>query len=209
MNSNDVRHLIATALAHEQNTRAMKKRLMARGLAIELQRITLDVVEGYLHETPDLLDVADDAARTAGLRAVMQPLFEAAFHYWDASDDVSPDRLGLYGLIDDAYLTRTLLEKVAVEVRSRTGRPLFSVDLSTSNRAIRDLLGYELTAELDEKVNAVVHGRQLRTFFDRMAETTAAPLEVPLPTHGQYLGAMLNARGTPDARALSGALGTA
>jgi len=208
MNSNDVRHLIATALAHEQNTRAMKKRLLGRGLSIELQRITLEVVEGYLHETPDLLDVANDAARSAGLHVLMRPLFDAAFQYWDAGDDVIPDRLGLYGLLDDAYLTRTLLEKVAFELFSRTGRQLFAVNLATSNSPIRDLLGPELTTELDERVNAALSGPQLRTFFDEMAHTEAPPLEIPLPSHGQYIGAMHEARATHEgARVLTGVLG--
>lgn len=201
MNSTEVRNTIAAALAHEQNTRAMKKRLLARGLTIELQRITLEVVEGYLHETADLLDVADRAARSAGLRAVMQPLFDASFHYWDASDDVIPDRLGLYGLLDDAYLTRTLLEKVAYEVLSRTGRPLFSVDMTTSNVSMRDLLGPQLTAELDERVNAVLFGQQLQAFVEQMAHIEAPPLQLPFD---------LAARHAPDGTTvLTGVLGSA
>lgn len=204
MNSNDVRQRIATALAHEQNTRAMKKRLMSRGLSLELQRVALEVVEGYLNETPDLMDVADRAATSDGLQGVMRPLFDAALRYWDAGDDVIPDRLGLYGLLDDAYLTRTLLEKVAAEVRSRTGQPLFSVDLATSNGPIRDLLGPELTAELDDSVNAVVRGHQLAPFYEEMTRRRPQ-LTVSFLTHGQYLANM-----SPDrAKALFGSLGSA
>jgi hypothetical protein len=209
MNSNDVRQKIAAALAHEQNTHAMKKRLMSRGLSLELQRIALEVVEGYLNETPDLMDVADSAAAAGGIQGAMRPLFDAALQYWEEGGDVIPDRLGLYGLLDDAYLTRTLLEKAATEVCSRTGHPLFSVDLATSNGPVRDLLGSALTAELDEHVNAVVYGERLATFYEEM--TRRAPqLTVPLASHGAYLANMREACRVPErAREFSGALGFA
>ena len=54
----------------------------------------------------------------------MREVIDDAVRYWQAPSDIIPDRLGLLGIMDDAYYALTLMQGSVVEL----GRSLVSID---------------------------------------------------------------------------------
>ena len=76
-------------------------------------------------------------------------MLEAAASYWAMSEDMIPDRLGLLGVLDDAYCSLTLMQSLSDRHEAETGRRLFSPDLEAANRAMRRLIGEPIASQLD------------------------------------------------------------
>ncbi len=65
------------------------------------------------------------------------------------AEDMIPDRLGLLGVLDNAYCSLTLIQGVSDRHEQETGRRLFSPDLEAANEAMRRLIGEPVASQLD------------------------------------------------------------
>jgi uncharacterized membrane protein YkvA (DUF1232 family) len=120
-----------------------------------------DVMEQYVRDTVDLLEACSMAANQAGIGALVDPILAVATQYFLQPLDFIPDEAGLYGLLDDAYLARSLIAQVSELYRHRTGVPLVPFDLVPDNVTVRAVIGEPVATQLDRTVagtlqNAVV-----------------------------------------------------
>ena len=111
-------------------------------------------VVDYVRHVPGLLRGGLETARIAGLEAEMSEVLESAASYWALSEDMIPDRLGLLGVLDDAYCSLTLLQSLSDRHEQETGRRLFAPDLAAANRAMRRLIGEPIASQLDMYVGS-------------------------------------------------------
>ncbi len=178
MNSNGVRSLIRSAIEHEEKTGTVAQLLsqhLSRGgvsLTDHQKAEMLAFLAAYVRETPDIMDAAYHAAQQAGVLESMQPIFDAAFHYWAEPYDYIPDNLGLIGLTDDAYLTRMFLETISGLHQQQTGGPLLAIDLGPPNRVMRGLIGEPVATQLDAAVGQTVASQLIQAGLHQLAVFT-------------------------------------
>ncbi len=115
-------------------------------------------VQEYVKCAPSLLESLDKAAQKADVSNEVSPILTAAVQYFLAPIDLIPDRMGLFGLMDDAYLAHSLVQAVSENYRQRTGTPLLphSMDLTKANQMIRALIGEPIASQLDAAVAATL-----------------------------------------------------
>ena len=148
MNSSDVRKMVTDRLREESKTRALRKEV-ARNVPRGTVEATMNFIEHYVETTPSLMDTIWVELDKRGSLPQFQPIFDTMFNYWGAQYDVIPDHLGLVGILDDAYLTKRLLENINAQVSSRAGQPLIAIDLAAENRMMRTLLGELVAVQLE------------------------------------------------------------
>ena len=185
MDSKGVRRLIEEGLEHEQRTGAVRKLLAQKGLSPEQQNEMLGFIKAYVAEAPELIDAAYHGAAAAGILESVQPLFDAAFSYWATVMDHIPNHMGLVGITDDAYLSRTLMSHVSDAHRKQFGRPLFSIDLSPANQAMRGVIGEPIASRLDEAVQETLSEPRIRALLERLHGFGS--VDMGLENYGGYL----------------------
>ncbi|MCL7965090.1 MAG: YkvA family protein [marine benthic group bacterium] len=111
-------------------------------------------VMDYVRHVPGLFRDGMETARIAGLESEMSWVLESAVSYWAMAEDMIPDRLGLLGVLDDAYCSLTLLQALSDRHENETGRRLFSPDLAAANEAMRRLIGEPIASQLDMYVGS-------------------------------------------------------
>lgn len=110
----------------------------------------------YVERAPQLLDACWSAAQQAGVANEASPILETAAHYFIEPQDFIPDQLGLYGLLDDAYLTHKFVGRTSDLYQQYSGQPLLPIDLSSMNSVARSVIGEPLAGQLDQTVEATI-----------------------------------------------------
>lgn len=113
-------------------------------------------IYNYLEQVPYLLTVAWTSARNVGLETEVTSILKMVESYWIEDDDVIPDNLGIFGLLDDAYCSLLSLQTLSDLYRMQSGKHLFPDDLTAANRIMRKIIGEPYTSELDELVNKAI-----------------------------------------------------
>jgi hypothetical protein len=113
-------------------------------------------IYNYIEQVPYLLTVAWTSARNVGLETEVASILEMVESYWIEDDDVIPDSLGIFGLLDDAYCSLSSMQTVSDLYRSQTGKFLFPDDLTSANRVMRKIIGEPFTTQLDEIVSKAI-----------------------------------------------------
>ena len=103
----------------------------------------------YIEQVPYWMTVAEAAAREVGIEEAMDKVLHSALIYWEDEEDVINDRMGLLGLMDDAYYSLSILQSVSEHYRIQTGKYLFPSDLVKVNQTIHRVLGEPYNHELD------------------------------------------------------------
>ncbi len=109
-------------------------------------------VTRYIEHAPELMMAIEAAATQNGTLADIQPILDATAAYFEAPDDIIPDRYGLVGLLDDAYLTHSLMESISDRYKLKSGRSLLPVEAPGLNTFIRRLIGVPFVNILDDHV---------------------------------------------------------
>ena len=155
MDVESVRRQIESAVRDEEVSgrlrRALREHASRHGRTAddrELDRAVGFVVD-YVQHVPALMRDGLESATIAGLEREMGEVLEEAASYWALQEDIIPDRLGLLGVLDDAYCSLTLMQSISDEYEAETGRRLFSPDLGAANEAVRKLIGEPLASRLD------------------------------------------------------------
>ena len=153
-----IRQLIREALEIERQTGNLKQTLIelskVRGVQLDSEQLTslIRFVQQYVEHSPALLDELTVMANKAGIYKEVKHIIEVAVEYFLTPLDVIPDRLGLLGLIDDAYLTHRLIQALSNAFQSKSDKPLVPSDLNKASLFIRRLIGEPQATMLDNAV---------------------------------------------------------
>jgi hypothetical protein len=113
-------------------------------------------IYNYIEQVPYLLTVAWTSARNVGLETEVISILEMVESYWIEDDDVIPDSLGIFGLLDDAYCSLSSMQTVSDLYRMQSGKYLFPDDLTAANRIMHKIIGEPYTTQLDEIVSKAI-----------------------------------------------------
>jgi len=117
-------------------------------------------VYNYLEQVPYLLTVAWTSARNVGLETEVASILKMVESYWIEDDDIIPDSLGIFGLLDDAYCSLSSMQTLSDLYRMQSGKHLFPDDLTAANKVMRKIIGEPYTTQLDKIVsNAITEAR--------------------------------------------------
>ena len=119
-------------------------------------------VYNYMEQVPYMLTVAWTSARNVGLETEVHSILEMVESYWIEDDDVIPDNLGIFGLLDDAYCSLLSMQTLSDLYRMQTGKYLFPDDLTSANRIMRKIIGEPFITQLDEIVNKAVEDAHVK-----------------------------------------------
>ena len=178
MDSDQIRTMINTAMAHEDQTGNLATLLTEHldrnqvSLTAQQQSDCLAFIKAYIRETPDIMDSVYNAAQKAGVMHYMQPIFDMAFQYWAEEYDFIPDNLGLIGFVDDAYLTRMFMETISNLHRQQTGQSLLDLDLAPANKLMRNLIGEHVATQLDTILGQTIASQIIQTSMHQLSSFT-------------------------------------
>lgn len=116
----------------------------------------VDFVTEYIEHAPALMMIIEDAAVMRGVQADVRPILDATEDYFLAPDDIIPDRYGLVGLLDDAYLTHSLMQTISDRNKSQSDQSLLPIEAHDINRFIRRLIGEPFVTILDEHLSTTL-----------------------------------------------------
>jgi uncharacterized membrane protein YkvA (DUF1232 family) len=181
-----VETMITDALADEAKTgrlaNALRERAATHGLTPGDQELEQAVrfVQEYVEHVPAYLRDGMEAARVVGREPEMREVLDAATSYWLTPADIIPDRLGLLGIMDDAYYALSLMQAVSDRYEDDTGRPLFARNLQAANASIRNLIGEPAASQIDmfigTRLNADPMTQMLRALTAMSSHRGAFPI---------------------------------
>lgn len=119
-------------------------------------------IYNYLEQVPYLLTVAWTSARNVGLETEVTSILKMIESYWIEDDDVIPDNLGIFGILDDAYCSLSSMQNLSDLYRMQSGKHLFPDDLSAANEVMRKIIGDPYISQLDELVSQAIEDAQVK-----------------------------------------------
>lgn len=143
----------------------------------------IDWTVEYIRHVPAILQAARAVAGSVGMAQDLEPVLRKAEDYWDRVDDVIPDRLGLVGILDDAYFSLWMIEDFSRQFQDRTGKPLLSVDLSVANRSARQIIGDEFATKIEQYVHQQMGNAAMMQILQALARYKTT-LNTPDPIWG-------------------------
>lgn len=130
-------------------------------------------VRQYIEHVPYYLEQGSAAAQRAGLGAEMAQMVAQLESYWFDSDDAIPDHLGLIGLMDDAYASLILLQRMSDYVQASAGRQLLERNLTEMNQFIRQLIGQPVASHLEARVGVTISQAMMQRMLMQVATAGA------------------------------------
>lgn len=162
MDTAQIQNIISRQFADPQSALDLQKLLKVVAERQGAQPNAMDLVHGssfiynYLEQVPYLLTVAWTSARNVGLETEVTSILKMVESYWIEDDDVIPDSLGIFGLLDDAYCSLSSMQTLSDLYRAQSGKHLFPDDLTAANKVMRKIIGEPYTTELDELVDKAI-----------------------------------------------------
>jgi uncharacterized membrane protein YkvA (DUF1232 family) len=144
-----------SALDLQKLLKVVAKRQGAQPNAIELAHGS-SFIYNYLEQVPYLLTVAWTSARNVGLETEITSILQMVESYWIEDNDVIPDSLGIFGLLDDAYCSLLSMQTLSDLYRMQSGKHLFPDDLTAANQVMRTIIGEPYVSQLDELVSKAI-----------------------------------------------------
>ncbi len=208
MQTERIRALIEEAKVIERQTGMLGQAVInlakANGRSVtelEVQKV-IDFISEYIEHAPALMKLIEEAAANSGAQHDVQPILDATENYFLAPDDIIPDHLGLVGLVDDAYLTHSLMQAISDRYKSQSGKSLLPLETHENNAFVRRLIGEPFASILDDHVSATLGGPSVQQNIKQMLTALGQMnlSSVPDPVWG-------NARASAIADARLGAMG--
>jgi hypothetical protein len=167
MDTAQIQNIISRQFADPQSALDLQKLLRVVADRQGAQPSAMDLVHGssfiynYLEQVPYLLTVAWTSARNVGLETEVTSILKMVESYWIEDDDVIPDSLGIFGLLDDAYCSLSSMQTLSDLYRAQSGKHLFPDDLTAANKVMRKIIGEPYTTELDALVDKAIADAQV------------------------------------------------
>ncbi len=144
MRENPLRELIESIEAGEGSWAALMGRLDELDLESTPDSAAVRVeILSYLDDTATLIDTLDAAVESG--RVDWVEVLDAAYGYLGNRQDLVTDKQGVLGILDDAYVCRSLLHQASA---TSPDSPVVVTAL-TADGVVRALLGGPVTATLD------------------------------------------------------------
>ena len=162
METAQIKKIIADQFADSKSARDLRNLLKTVAEREGASPDEVDLAHGssfiynYLEQVPYLLTVGWTSARNVGLETEIKSILQMVESYWIEDDDVIPDSVGIFGLLDDAYCSLLSMQTMSDLYRMQTGKYLFPDDLTAANKIMRKIIGEPYTTELDEIVSKAV-----------------------------------------------------
>ena len=162
MNTAQIQKIISDQFADPQSAKDLQKLLKEVAERQGAQPSAMELAHGssfiynYMEQVPYLLTVAWTSARSVGLETEVASILKMVESYWIEGDDVIPDNLGIFGLLDDAYCSLLSMQSLSDLYRMQSGKHLFPDDLSTANSIMRKIIGEPYISQLDELVGKAI-----------------------------------------------------
>jgi len=162
MNTAQIQKIISDQFADPQSAKDLQKLLKEVAERQGAQPNAMELAHGssfiynYMEQVPYLLTVAWTSARSVGLETEVASILKMVESYWIEGDDVIPDNLGIFGLLDDAYCSLSSMQSLSDLYRMQSGKHLFPDDLSIANSIMRKIIGEPYISQLDELVGKAI-----------------------------------------------------
>ncbi|MEP4486224.1 MAG: hypothetical protein ABJ013_11390 [Halioglobus sp.] len=157
----DIRHTIATAVAQEQKSCSLRRRLNAKLPQIQ-ERLELPEDEPleslmtfiirYVESVPGSISLVTAVSKQLGFYDYAALFLNIAEDYFIDPPQDLPEDGGLALLLDEAFLAHRLLEEVNDHHIRHLQRPLLPVDMTEANIIVHHLLGEGLANRLEQLV---------------------------------------------------------
>lgn len=162
----------------------------------------IDFVTEYIEHAAKLMMIIEESAAMNGAQPDIQPILDATEDYFFAPDDIIPDHYGLVGLLDDAYLTYTLMESISEVYEGQTGISMLPIEAYQMNAFIRRLIGDPFVNLLDEHVSTTLENlsadHDMNRFLVVLAQMNLSSIPHPALGHAhvaRITGARIEAMG--------------
>lgn len=162
MMTNEIRNLIQKGKQLDQQTGSLHDAIldfanrMDKGVTEQQVQGVMQFITEYVEHAPALIDLIEETAAGMGKTDRIRPMTRVAEGYFLTEDDLIPDHLGLVGLLDDAYLTHSLIQAMADRHRAKTGLSLLPIEMHEINGFVRKLIGEPNGSLLDNYVAATL-----------------------------------------------------
>jgi len=162
METAQIKKIISDQFANPQSALDLQNLLQIVAERAEVVPSHVDLAHGssfiynYIEQVPYLLTVAWTSARNVGIETEVKSILQMVESYWIEDDDVIPDSIGIFGIMDDAYCSLLSMQSISDLYRMQTGKHLFPDDLTAANAIMRKIIGEPYTTELDEIVSQAV-----------------------------------------------------
>jgi len=172
-----IRDDVETALRHEDETgalRAMVERAVRTRREIDADEVARLVSGGvamlreFVASAPTIVEATIAAAQDAGVVEEVRPIFETALSYTREEIDFIPDRLGLAGLLDDAYLIYGLMQEISERHRIMTGKGLLPSTTFSEMQQVKRLIGDPTATRLDVAIVAFSRRQNVRETIEQI-----------------------------------------
>jgi hypothetical protein len=158
----------------------------------EREQMARSIVESWrvqLEQVPDLIDAVAEAAAGARVYDAVAPILDVAESYFFDAEDLLSDSLGMLGLMDDMYLSLSLLQSVSEQFRGVHGHPLIDADLEPSIRSVRALFQGKRLEALDASIEAALCRPGMLTSMKALASLKRPLAVTSLTDAGMHAGA--------------------
>lgn len=125
-------------------------------------------IRSFVASAPTVIEATIQAAEEAGVVEHVLPIFETAMSYLHEEIDFIPDRLGLVGMIDDAYLIYGLMQEISERHRVMTGRSLLPSSTFDDMREIKRLIGDPTATRLDVAIVAFARRQNVKDTIEQI-----------------------------------------
>ena len=162
MDTAQIQKIISDQFADPKSAMDLQKLLKVVAERQNANPTAMDLAHGssficnYLEQVPYLLTVAWTSARNVGLETEVTSILKMVESYWIEDDDVIPDSIGIFGLLDDAYCSLLSMQTLSDMYRMQSGKHLFPDDLTAANKVMRKIIGEPYIAELDELISEAI-----------------------------------------------------
>lgn len=148
---NHIEHILERDAARDLFDRRVHN--LARSQKAEISADDLDALakmaRRYVFETLSLLEACSVAGATAKLSALVEPVCEMSLKVFTALEPEDADASGLFGVLCDAFIARTLVARLSRHLRLTRGVPMLSSDPHPEVSIIRSIIGHALADELE------------------------------------------------------------
>jgi uncharacterized membrane protein YkvA (DUF1232 family) len=179
MDLNMIRKKIAKAMKHENKNHTVANAIVAvaaqNGRQLTQSQVdeVLTFIKEYVEHVPLFLSEGRKKAKEHNVYE-MESVLSSASWYWALEYDVIPDRIGLLGIMDDAYFSLCMLQGLSDQSLRQKGVALLPMDLKPANQNIRMLIGEPAASQLDMVVAEKLGAPNLMNAINTIAASAMA-----------------------------------
>lgn len=192
MDVSGIRSEVERAVGHEAEHGTFRASVLR---ALEKKKPTMDAAERermaelvtrevreFVEAAPTVVEATMHAAEEAGVVEQVRPIFETALSYTEEEGDFIPDRLGLAGLLDDAYLIHGLMQEISERHRILSGRSLAPSGTFVVMEDIKRLIGEPTATRLEMAIVAFARRQNVKDTIEQIFRRIGGPgLAMDLP----------------------------